>query len=765
MRGTGTFNQYGGMHKANYILELGGTPTGTGTYNLVAGELVVSGGAGTRLGENGVGVFNQSGGTHTTNGLVLGQSGSGTYNLSGDGSILSVLNNGDIYLAVDGTGLFTQYDNSSVAANNLFIGSSTGSGTYKLYGGTLTLAGTTNIGCKGTGTFIQDGGTHTVAGDLGTGQGNSSNGYYELNGGMLSVGGAERIGVSGTGMFKQTGGSHKIGIDLVLANNTGSTGSYNLQGGELKVGFDPAGNPTEAYTFVGMNGIGTFTQTGGTHTISGGLTLGQEAGGQGIYNLNTGTSGEPNNGSLSVGNHEHIGFAGKGTFTQGAGIHTIAGDLVLGNDATGEGTFNLNGGTVSVASSVYVGWDGSGLFNQSGGDVTTRDLFLGFGTSGNGTYIMGGTSSLVIGDSVSMNGWFDVASTGKGLFQQQNGSVTVNGDMFVGSGTGGEGTYELKGGTLEVKGSEVKIGGSGMGTFKQTGGEYIFAGAMYLGDQATAKGTYYMQGGKLSGGGIALGEWGGKGEFYHSAGKVNVSNALELARQNNSYGYYELSSIGELYTKDTKVGGDGDGHFKQTGGAHYVSDTLTVAAGSGTGRYDFLGGSLSAAIIYVNPGGLFSGIGTINEFTAPVNFINKGTVAPGSSPGTLTIAGNYTQDVLGILEIELGGKGAGEYDVLNITEEATLGGTLKLLLYGTSYTPPTGDTFDILFAKAISGGFTLDGSATRWIWGIEYGDYKTHNGLIEARITAQAPVPIPPTVWLLGAGLVGLIGLRRRLKG
>lgn len=28
-----------------------------------------------------------------------------------------------------------------------------------------------------------------------------------------------------------------------------------------------------------------------------------------------------------------------------------------------------------------------------------------------------------------------------------------------------------------------------------------------------------------------------------------------------------------------------------------------------------------------------------------------------------------------------------------------------------------------------------------------------------------APVPVPPSIWLMGAGLVGLIGLRRRLKG
>jgi len=47
------------------------------------------------------------------------------------------------------------------------------------------------------------------------------------------------------------------------------------------------------------------------------------------------------------------------------------------------------------------------------------------------------------------------------------------------------------------------------------------------------------------------------------------------------------------------------------------------------------------------------------------------------------------------------------------------------------------------------------------------------SGGISASITGQilveaygqvAPVPIPPTVWLLGSGLIGLVGLRRRFK-
>ena len=168
-----------------------------------------------------------------------------------------------------------------------------------------------------------------------------------------------------------------------------------------------------------------------------------------------------------------------------------------------------------------------------------------------------------------------------------------------------------------------------------------------------------------------------------------------------------------------------------------------------------MGGSLTAAKIYVNQGGLFKGAGTIDV----ANFVNSGIVAPGNSPGTLTINGNYTQ-AGGILEIELGGTGVGEYDVLNITGVADLAGTLKLLLYGdyTASVVEVGDFFDVLFASAITGeGFTIDGSATRWTWDV---DYLTDR----VRITAEAPVPVPPSVWLLGSGLLGLFGLRRKFR-
>ena len=79
------------------------------------------------------------------------------------------------------------------------------------------------------------------------------------------------------------------------------------------------------------------------------------------------------------------------------------------------------------------------------------------------------------------------------------------------------------------------------------------------------------------------------------------------------------------------------------------------------------------------------------------------TVAPGNSPGTLTVTGNFSQDVGGTLAIELAGTADGEFDVLAVTGSATLGGALDIT---ELYTPGGADTWTILTAGAgITGAF------------------------------------------------------------
>ena len=80
-------------------------------------------------------------------------------------------------------------------------------------------------------------------------------------------------------------------------------------------------------------------------------------------------------------------------------------------------------------------------------------------------------------------------------------------------------------------------------------------------------------------------------------------------------------------------------------------------------------------------------------------------MAPGNSPGILSISGNYVQGAAATLEIELGGTVAGsEFDQVAVTADATVSGTLDVEVI-SGFTPALGDQFDIITANMVSGTF------------------------------------------------------------
>jgi hypothetical protein len=97
-----------------------------------------------------------------------------------------------------------------------------------------------------------------------------------------------------------------------------------------------------------------------------------------------------------------------------------------------------------------------------------------------------------------------------------------------------------------------------------------------------------------------------------------------------------------------------------------------------------------------------------NGVTLTANVTNSGTLSLGSATQTAgaTIAGNYTQTGTGILDVKLGGTGAGQFDQLRVTGNVLLAGTLDVSLVN-SFVPATGDSFQIItFMGALTGDFT-----------------------------------------------------------
>ena len=120
------------------------------------------------------------------------------------------------------------------------------------------------------------------------------------------------------------------------------------------------------------------------------------------------------------------------------------------------------------------------------------------------------------------------------------------------------------------------------------------------------------------------------------------------------------------------------------------------------GELDIQTGQISFLRFLANePSGSLSGSGTLDVSEAL--FLNDGTVNPGSSPGTLSITGNYPQSGGARLNIELGGTTPDtEYDRIVATGNAQLGGTLNIALTN-GFVPEANQSFEIISAASRVG--------------------------------------------------------------
>jgi hypothetical protein len=123
--------------------------------------------------------------------------------------------------------------------------------------------------------------------------------------------------------------------------------------------------------------------------------------------------------------------------------------------------------------------------------------------------------------------------------------------------------------------------------------------------------------------------------------------------------------------------------------------------------------ALTTAELTVNSGATLAGSGNVIG-----NIINNGLVSPGTSPGILTITGNYDQSASGSLEIEIASLTS--FDQLRISGTAPLDGQLGITLLN-GYVPDPGDTFTIIQAAGeVSGTFSLVQQPDGAIFLVEY---------------------------------------------
>ncbi|HKS23076.1 MAG TPA: hypothetical protein VJZ76_09790 [Thermoanaerobaculia bacterium] len=710
-----------------------------------------------------------SGGTFTATAPGSISFSAGTHAMSGGGSV-----GGTGTIAFSGAtatvGVPVNAGTLSVTAGTAALDAAATADAFAMTGGTLGGSGTLTLPNGGTwaGGTMSGSGTTANPATLSVTAPVTLNSRTLQNSGTLTVSG----NVAGSGTIDNTGtltATASVTIGATLNNNgqVGTSSTLTLTGGGTHTGTFTATAPgnlafaggTHAMTGGTLGGTGTLTFSGATATVgvpvnagtlsvtAGTATLNAAASAD-AFTMNGGTLGGsatltlPNGGTWAGGT-----MSGSGTTLNQSTLSVTAPVALTGRTLQNAGTLNVN---ADIA--------GNGTINNAGTLNTSSNSSIAPTVNSSGTLYANGPSTVIdfSGGTPSISG--SLAGTGK--FRFSGAAATVTGAW--------------SGQRIEVAGGSVAFNSDG--TFPDL---TLSGGTLTGSGNVTVTGPATWSGGTIAGSGALTFDANANVTMPGDVGAATLSRALSnkgtitFAAASNGLlidgvaitndGTFDIQSTQPITVSPNTPPFANSGTLKKSAGINLMqfaaplanSGTVRIETGAiqfsdtyvqSTGSTTVLGGaSLQTATLSLN-GGTLGGNGTIS---GTVN--SQASVAPGASPGTLTIDGNYVQGPSGSLAIQLAGTSPGtQYDRLIVSGSVTLGGTLNVTAID-GFTPIAGNIFQILTFGSRTSNSTfatmngLTGAGTVLNPTFSAGDLQLIGGRIQADVAVSVTAPAAVT--------------------
>jgi hypothetical protein len=535
-------------------------------------------------------------------------------------------------------------------------------------------------------------------------------------------------------------------------------------------------------TSISNTAAGQIVAGAGSTVVQNGITL------NGVVNVaGSGTFRPSSSGSNFL---NAVTLSGNLDMAGTQAIERVTGGLAL-NASTikiGQGSILAPEGNQSITGTGNIIFADNNTSNRLNLEAGNLALGAGINVRGNTGYIgqqsfIGGTATLINNGSISADvsgGTITLAvnggTTNNGILSAQNGgtlllntsiSNTAAGQIVAGAGS----TVVQNGITLN---GVVNVAGSG--TFRPSSSGSNFLNAVTLSGNLDMAGTQAIE--RVTGG-LALNASTikiGQGSILAPEGNQSITGTGNIIfADNNASNRLNLEAGNLTLGAGINVRGN-TGYIGQQsfiGGTATLTNNGSISADVSGGTITVLpngtlinNGALSTAtgatMVLTNNftnNGLMKGTGT---FSLPGTLTNAGTVAPGASPGTLSLTGNFAQATAGTYDVQL--QSLGIHDLFNITGAAAIGGTLALSCF-SACSFNVGDVVTILDSVGdLSGSFssvTLNGFAS----GAFTVVYDTVGDKVDLLVTEVviAAVPEPGTyaMFLSGLGVIGWFAKRQ----